>query len=366
MAAAAAAPGGRSVGPTVTDQEITIALHSILREETNPNPNSGPTVTTFNDVFRQLQSKLGVDLFHKLDFIRSQIQLLLRFPAPQPHQQPQSHPAALVPPTNDHFVFHSPHAYPPHHPHHLSNFHPSPSAFHTFPPPVGHHHHAQVQFQAQAHPQLYPVASRAEPPPKESAPVKPKRKAATGGLSKLCRVSPELQAIVGQPAMPRTEIVRQLWVYIRKNNLQDPSNKRKIICNDELRLVFETDSTDMFQMNKLLAKHISRLEPTEESEAKKLKVEAEAEPEIKSSTEPSPPVKISVALTQFFGVNETEMPESEITDRISQYINLKQLQDSENPSLIRCDAKLQEILGRENIPAQEIPDVLADRNHIRR
>ncbi|KAI4320809.1 hypothetical protein MLD38_034254 [Melastoma candidum] len=362
----AAAPGGRSAGPTVTDQEITIALHSILREEANPNPNSGPTVTTFNDVFRQLQSKLGVDLFHKLDFIRSQIQLLLRFPAAQPRPPPQAHPSVHVPPTKDHFVFHSPHAYPPHH---LSNFHPSPSAFHTFPLPVGHHHNAQVQFQsqaqAQAHPQLYPVASRAEPPPKESAPVKPKRKAATGGLSKLCRVSPELQAIVGQPAMPRTEIVRQLWAYIRKNNLQDPSNKRKIICNEELRLVFETDSTDMFKMNKLLAKHIGRLEPTEESEAKKLKVEAEPEPEVKSSIEPSP-VKISEALSQFFGVNETEMLEPEITERLSQYINLKQLQDSENSSLIRCDAKLQEILGRESILAQEIPDVLADRNHIRR
>lgn len=58
------------------------------------------------------------------------------------------------------------------------------------------------------------------------------------------------------------QIVKELWAYIRKNNLQDPNNKRKIICNDELRLVFETDCTDMFQMNKLLAKHILPLEPS--------------------------------------------------------------------------------------------------------
>lgn len=58
------------------------------------------------------------------------------------------------------------------------------------------------------------------------------------------------------------QIVKQLWAYIRKHNLQDPSNKRKIICNDELRLVFETDCTDMFKMNKLLAKHIIPLEPS--------------------------------------------------------------------------------------------------------
>lgn len=56
--------------------------------------------------------------------------------------------------------------------------------------------------------------------------------------------------------------MKQLWAYIRKNNLQDPNNRRKIICNDELRLVFETDCTDMFKMNKLLAKHIIALEPT--------------------------------------------------------------------------------------------------------
>ena len=56
------------------------------------------------------------------------------------------------------------------------------------------------------------------------------------------------------------QIVKQLWAYIRQNNLQDPNNKRKIICNDELRRVFETDSTDMFKMNKLLAKHIIPLD----------------------------------------------------------------------------------------------------------
>lgn len=52
------------------------------------------------------------------------------------------------------------------------------------------------------------------------------------------------------------QIVKQLWMYIRANHLQDPNNKRNIICNDALRLVFDTDSTDMFQMNKLLARHI--------------------------------------------------------------------------------------------------------------
>ena len=58
------------------------------------------------------------------------------------------------------------------------------------------------------------------------------------------------------------QIVKQLWAYIRQNSLQDPDDKRKIICNDELRVVFGTDTTDMFKMNKLLAKHITPLDPS--------------------------------------------------------------------------------------------------------
>lgn len=56
------------------------------------------------------------------------------------------------------------------------------------------------------------------------------------------------------------QVVKLLWAYIRENGLQDPENRRKIICNDVLRILFNTDSTDMFKMNKLLSKHIWPLE----------------------------------------------------------------------------------------------------------
>lgn len=50
--------------------------------------------------------------------------------------------------------------------------------------------------------------------------------------------------------------MKQLWVYIREHSLQDPGDKRKIICDDALRNLLGTNSTDMFKMNKLLSKHI--------------------------------------------------------------------------------------------------------------
>ena len=52
------------------------------------------------------------------------------------------------------------------------------------------------------------------------------------------------------------QVVKRLWNHIRENNLQDPKNKRNIICDESLHALFCVDSIDMFQMNKALSKHI--------------------------------------------------------------------------------------------------------------
>lgn len=52
------------------------------------------------------------------------------------------------------------------------------------------------------------------------------------------------------------KVVKRMWQYIRENNLQNPSNRRNINCDDTLRELFGVDTIDMFQMNKALAKHI--------------------------------------------------------------------------------------------------------------
>ncbi len=71
-------------------------------------------------------------------------------------------------------------------------------------------------------------------------------------------ISPDLAAVVGKGPMPRSEVVKALWVYIKKNNLQDPQKKRNIIADANLKKVFGGKAVvDMFEMTKLVSKHLS-------------------------------------------------------------------------------------------------------------
>ncbi len=66
-----------------------------------------------------------------------------------------------------------------------------------------------------------------------------------------------LGAVVGTKAIPRTEVVKKLWVYIKKHNLQDPKNKRNINADENLKKVFDGKKTvNMFEMTKLVSKHL--------------------------------------------------------------------------------------------------------------
>ncbi|XP_074310869.1 uncharacterized protein LOC141646804 [Silene latifolia] len=425
-----------------SDQLIAEGLQSLFRE-TNPN-----SFNSLNQVVLHLQSKLGFDLSNKIDFIRSQINLLFAPPPPPPPQPQPQQPLLqqlpihhINPNPNPNCVVQQ--AYGNVRQHVFSNqgyFARGPTEINFANPGGG----------------IVGSDSVSTPPAKDSD-QKPKRRGGSGGLNKLCGVTPQLQAIVGQPTMPRTEIVKQLWAYIRKHNLQDPSNKRKIICNEELRLVFEVDCTDMFQMNKLLAKHILRLDPTKDSgqQSKKPKVEesqvpsSQAAPSVvkteapantfgtsetktpqsnvykcievpekvkveeceapssetvppilisgalgntlatseitmpqpdmykcikeerekvkveecqASSSETVPPIVISEALANFFGTSEMKMAQSDVYKRIEEYIKTEGLKDPEN-SMVRCDPKLQQLLGCESINASAIPDTLS-RNHL--
>ncbi len=71
-------------------------------------------------------------------------------------------------------------------------------------------------------------------------------------------VSSELAAVVGKGPLPRSEVVKKLWAYIRKNKLQDSKKRRNINADDKLTVVFGGKKTvDMFEMTKLVSKHLS-------------------------------------------------------------------------------------------------------------
>jgi len=71
-------------------------------------------------------------------------------------------------------------------------------------------------------------------------------------------LSADLEAVVGKGPMPRSEVVKALWVYIKKNNLQDPKAKRNILADANLKKVFGgKDMVNMFEMTKLVSKHLS-------------------------------------------------------------------------------------------------------------
>ncbi|KAI3452057.1 hypothetical protein Pfo_008722 [Paulownia fortunei] len=181
-----------------------------------------------------------------------------------------------------------------------------------------------------------------------------------GGFTKLCSLSPELQKFTGVPELARTEVVKQLWSYIRENNLQDPSNRRNIICDDTLRNLFAVDTIDMFQMNKALAKHIWPLDSDgaasvnsapKEKQQKQVRDEDQDEPKRKEKRQRGgnsaflAPLKLSDALMKFLGTGESALPRSDVVKRIWDYIKLNNLQDPSDKRQILCDEKLKELFN---------------------
>ena len=68
--------------------------------------------------------------------------------------------------------------------------------------------------------------------------------------------SPQLAEVVGTSPLPRTQVVKKLWAYIKKNNLQDSKNRRNINADAKLKAVFGKGTVSMFEMTKLVSKHL--------------------------------------------------------------------------------------------------------------
>jgi chromatin remodeling complex protein RSC6 len=83
-------------------------------------------------------------------------------------------------------------------------------------------------------------------------------KKANAAFMKPLNPSPALSKVVGSKPLPRTEVVKKLWAYIKKHNLQDKKNKRNINADETLKAVFSGKSTvNMFEMTKLVSKHLN-------------------------------------------------------------------------------------------------------------
>lgn len=87
---------------------------------------------------------------------------------------------------------------------------------------------------------------------------KPAAKKVNSAFMKPMTISADLAQVVGKGPMPRSEVVKAIWVYIKKNNLQNPKNKRNIIADAKLLPVFGgKKEVTMFEMTKLVSKHLS-------------------------------------------------------------------------------------------------------------
>ncbi len=81
---------------------------------------------------------------------------------------------------------------------------------------------------------------------------------ANSAFMKPLKVDDALAAVVGKGPLPRTQVVKKLWVYIKKNGLQDKKNRRNINADANLKKVFGGKATvSMFEMTKLVSKHLS-------------------------------------------------------------------------------------------------------------
>lgn len=310
----------------VSEQEIAERLKEILE-------TADLTTTTTASIRRKLEGELGVDLTTKKAFIREQVDLYLL------HQQEQ-----------------------------LENNEAKEEGDEGLENEVKEEEQSSEQpGDEEEDEEEDDDGGSAKRSHKSSSNKEKTKKGTGGGFTKLCGLSPELQSVLGVSELSRTQVVKQLWVYIRENDLQDPQNRRKILCDEKLRLVFRKDSVDMFEMNKVLSNHILRLENgnvvSEDSEpkAKRQKQEKKGSEDSESKSKRRKqekkeggsgknsgfctPLPLSDALVTFLGTGESQLSRAEVVKRIWGYIKDKNLQDPSDKRRIVCDMKLRELFG---------------------
>jgi chromatin remodeling complex protein RSC6 len=92
-------------------------------------------------------------------------------------------------------------------------------------------------------------------PAKKAAPAK--KRTPNAAFMKAMTPSPQLAAVIGDKAVPRTEVTKKVWEYIKKNGLQDKAKKTMINADAKLKEIFKKAQVSMFEMTKLINSHLS-------------------------------------------------------------------------------------------------------------
>ena len=98
------------------------------------------------------------------------------------------------------------------------------------------------------------MATAKKAPAKTAAPAK---RAPSAAFMKPMTLSPALAAVIGSKPLPRTEVTKKVWEYIKQHDLQDPANKRMINADKKLKAIFGKDQVSMFEMTKLISNQLS-------------------------------------------------------------------------------------------------------------
>ncbi|KAL7156760.1 hypothetical protein ABFS83_02G030400 [Erythranthe nasuta] len=202
----------------VSDFEIVGRLHEILRA-------SDLETTTAAGVRRRLEEEFSVNLYGRRVFIREQIDLFLRDAAAAQNDVVEQEEEVDENPQND-----------------------AVEKENTGVDENGEEEEASDEEDEDE------VGDKEGSKRKQSRVTDVKKKG--GGFCKPCALSPQLEELFGVSQLARTEVVKKLWEYIREHNLQNPKDRRKILCDDALHQIFRVKSVDMFKMNKALSKHI--------------------------------------------------------------------------------------------------------------
>jgi chromatin remodeling complex protein RSC6 len=101
-------------------------------------------------------------------------------------------------------------------------------------------------------------APKSSPAKKTAAPKKAagKKRAPNPAFMKPLTPSESLAQVVGAKPLPRTEVVKKMWDYIKKNGLQDSKNRRMINADDKLKKIFRKDQVSMFEMTKIINQNL--------------------------------------------------------------------------------------------------------------